>query len=267
MQRLAILVPTMLWCAAAVAAEPGVTECQAALAPPFDDPPAVRSWTPADPQGRAVAAACLGWTEPEFQQMVALAGRFRFDGGADELVARFGDISSLAGLRFWSVLKQRWLVWITRAQAVTGADGAEARPNFTADELRSGRDVYFAEEDSGSSGRVVYRLRIARWRADRVVIEMENVTPVRFMLVELFAPGDLRFGYVVERTAPGRWGFYGLVRTGARASWLAGGHEDGYQNRLAAVFRHIAGIPDDREPPVVRGTVVAPAAGRDGSHG
>ncbi len=237
--------------------------CAASLAPLFADPPAVRSWRPADRDGPALAATCLGWRPDRFQQMVALAGRFRFDDNADALVGRFGDIGSLAGLRFWSVLKQRWMVWITRATAVTGPDGATPRPNFAADELRDGREAFFAEEDTGSSNRVVYRLRVTRWRPDQVVVEVENVTPVRFLLVELFAPGELRFGYVLLRLAPDSWGFYGLVRTGAGANWLASGHEDGYENRLAAVFRHIAGIPSDREPPVVRGQPLMPASERD----
>lgn len=264
--RRLLLAAGLFWWHAAAAAEPSATACATVLAPPFDDPPAVRNWTPADAQGRALANACLGWAEPTFQQMVALAGRFRFDGTADELAGRFGAISSLEGLRFWSVLKQRWLVWITKAQAVTGPDAGQTRPDFAVDELRSQRNVYFAEEDSGSSGRVAYRLRVVQWQPDRLVVEMENVSPVRFMLMELFAPGELRFGYVLQRTGPGSWGFYGLVRTGAGASWLAGGHQDGYENRLAAVFRHIAGIPADREPPVVRGPPAIPAVDRDG-HG
>ena len=86
----------------------------------------------------------------------------------------------------------------------------------------------------------------------RVVIAIENLTPVRFLLVTLFAPGALQSVKFFELVSPGVWGVYLLTRTGEGVRALAGGHEASYVNRAVAIYRHIAGIPTDEEPPAAR---------------
>ena len=113
-----------------------------------------------------------------------------------------------------------------------------------------GADLYFAQEDSRLSGEVIYRLRVLDDGPDRVAIAVENTTSVRYLLVPLFAPGDLRCTSYFERLSPGVWGYYALwgIRAGAQTS----GHEASSINRALAFYRHVAGIPTDQEPPVAR---------------
>ena len=57
----------------------------------------------------------------------------------------------------------------------------------------------------------------------RLVIAIENQTPVRFLLVTLFDPGALQSVEFFDLVSPGVWGFYLLTRTGNGVSALARG--------------------------------------------
>ena len=113
----------------------------------------------------------------------------------------------------------------------------------------SGAALFYAQDDSGSSGSVVYRMRLHALAADRFVLAVDNVDPVRLVVVPLFEPGALKSLYVVERRSPGVWGYYSLGLVGHGASGLAESYPSSFANRAAALYRHIAGIPTDREPP------------------
>jgi hypothetical protein len=114
----------------------------------------------------------------------------------------------------------------------------------------SGADLHLVQDDNRSTGGVVYRMCAREVGPDRLVVETENVGAVRLLLLPLAGPGDLRALHVLDRLGPDEWGYYGLARTGAGASPLAGGREASLANRAAALFRHLAGLPTDRGPPV-----------------
>ena len=211
--------------------------------------PAVRVWT-ADELGIDwLPPACTGWRALAFRILVAAAGRFHFQGGAEELLARFGSVSTLATIRYWSVSDQRWEQLVTSASALRGPDATLRRPDFRIDEMVGGADLYFAQDDNRSTGDVVYRMRVREIDPDRLALEMENVSTVRYLLIPLAGPGDLQSAYFLERRSPDEWAYYNLARTGAGASSLTQGHEASYVNRAAALFRHFAGLPTDQEPP------------------
>jgi hypothetical protein len=215
--------------------------------PAYADPPAVRTWTKTDLQSWS-PPACLGWPREAFQLVVALAAIFRHDGDADALLARFGAISTKRGLRYWSVTDKAWRVLITDAAALDGQ--RRRRPDFTAEEMKSGAELYFEELDNRSSDAVMYRLRVLEASPDRIVVETENVTPIRAFFLTLFPPRSLRATNFVERRGPDTWGFYGLSSNGAEASGLASVSEASYINRAAALYRHFIGVPADRDPPL-----------------
>ncbi|TDH57922.1 hypothetical protein E2C06_35350 [Dankookia rubra] len=196
------------------------------------------------------ASACTGWASPHPILLVTLAGSFRYEGGAPDLLARFGRISSLRGIRYWSVGDRGWRTLVTGAAALDGPVTRRRRTDFAVAEMARGVDLYFAQEDSRSSSEVIYRMRVLESEPDRVAIAVENTTSVRFLLVPLFAPGDLRCTSYLERLSPGVWGYYALwgIRAGAQTS----GHEASSVNRALAFYRHVAGVPTDQEPPVAR---------------
>ena len=217
---------------------------------PFYTPPgtapAIRTWQAPG----WTASACTGWTSARPILLVALAGSFRHEGGVADLLRGIRPISSLRGIRYWSVGDRGWRTLVTGAAALDGPGTRRRRADFAPAEMARGADLYFAQEDSRSSGEVVYRMQVLENGPDRVTIAVENVTSVRFLLVPLFAPGDLHCTFYLERLSPGVWGYYALwgIRAGAQTS----GHEASSVNRALAFYRHIAGIPTDQEPPAAR---------------
>ena len=110
----------------------------------------------------------------------------------------------------------------------------------------------FFEQQDNLFGNVAYRMRIRSASARRLVIEIENAAAVRYLTVTLFEPGQLQSAYFVEQEAPALWSYYAIARSSGRASALLPGHEVSAINRAVALYRHLAGIPGDREPPAAR---------------
>jgi hypothetical protein len=223
----------------------------AAPYPAFAEAPNVRNWRAGDIPAGWAPAACIGWASQRFTVLTALAGRFRFRGGIDDLVARFGAQSAWRGIRYWSVLDKTWNTLITDASALTGGRDGQRRPDFSVAEMKSGAELYFLQQDNRSSNPVVYRMRVTEAEPTRMVVTMENVTAVSLLLFTLFGPGDLQSTYVFEQLAPDTWGYYSL--SGARESYAVIGDQDAsYVNRAAAIYRHLIGIPGDQGPPLAR---------------
>jgi hypothetical protein len=60
-----------------------------------------------------VPPACTGWSA-RTGVLVAVAGQFRYTGTADDILLEAGAISTLKGIRYWSVTekKARELGWL-----------------------------------------------------------------------------------------------------------------------------------------------------------
>jgi hypothetical protein len=193
---------------------------------------------------------CLGWDGPAPTLLVAIAWRLHEPGGAEALLARFGAVSRLRGVRYWSVTDQAWQTLIHDAFAVTDATGTNRRGDFRPEELRPGVPLYSAERDGRSAGAVIYRMRVVERTPERVVVSVVNASPVRAFLVTLFAPGALQVTYFLDRLGPDDWGYFGLW--GVTTGLLTGGHTASSINRAMALYRHFVGIPSDQEPPAAR---------------
>lgn len=199
------------------------------------------SWTP--PQ-------CTGWTEGVSDLLVALAGTFSYVGTADELLNRFGAVSATRGIRYWSVTDKQWRDLVIEAAAIDGPGSKVRRPDFTAQEMKDGRNLFFTQRDTRSSGEVVYKMRVREAGVDRLVLELENVTRVRaFIVMTVFKPGGMKFLYFLQRRASGNWGFYVLL---AANSSYAEGNAASFINRAAAFYRYFTGVPTDGAPPLAR---------------
>jgi hypothetical protein len=229
--------------------------CFAAGHPPYSDPPLIQIWSPQSPNRSAGGAipVCAGIGQGPFKELVALAGRFRYGGDGDGLLARFGAVSRFAGLRFWAIGKQRWDVLIEDAHALNAPYDDGRRPDFRPQEMQPGSDLFFSQEDAGAADPVIYRLHVEEVAPEHILLTVENTNSVRMLLFPIFGSGDLRILYRLEKIAPGEWGFYSVLQLGPGTSVLAENREDSYANRMMAVFRHIAGIPDTLEPPAARG--------------
>jgi hypothetical protein len=162
-----------------------------------------------------------------------------------------GAISSLAGLRYWSTTNHQWQTLIEEAYAVTGAKSPRRRADFAADEVKTGATLYFEQADN-LSGRALFRIDVREASADRLVFEVANATSMKYLLVTLFPAEAMRSLYYLERDGEHGWKYYAITRTAKGASRMTVGHDASWINRSAAYYRHLAGIPADREPPAAR---------------
>jgi hypothetical protein len=196
------------------------------------------------------APDCLKWGAGRTRLAVALAGEFAFSGSLDQLLERAGKVSAHKSIRYWSVTDKAWRALVSDAGVVDGPDGRTLRPDLTPVELVAGRSFHYFEV--GRSGRAIYRLTVLERTAVRFVLASENVTPVRGFLTTAFEPGALQSVTFLERRGPTTWGYYQVIRAADGASAMALGAESSYVNRLAALYRDMAGIPTDGEPPAAR---------------
>jgi hypothetical protein len=190
------------------------------------------SWTP---------PACTHLTAKGDGVLVAVAGSFSFTASADALLARFGAVSALKGLKYWSVTEGGWRTLITHATALEGPDLNRPRPDFSLAEMRSDADLYFAQSENRAGGDVVYRMRVRDFGSNRFVVAIENASPVSRYLVTLFNPGDLASVHFLERRGTGVWGYYGLAWAGDSLVSRLAVPQASYVNRALALYRHFVG--------------------------
>jgi hypothetical protein len=185
--------------------------------------------------------ACLPWRGGQFCMLIALAGTFRHGGDADALLARVGALSKRKGMQYWSVRDKAWRVLIEDAAALAAPQAGQRRADFTPAEMRAGAALYYEETDNRSSTPVVYRMRVLESTSERVVVETENLSPIRAFMVTVFPAGSLRSAYFLERRDAHTWTVYGLSATGGEANSLAAGSAKSYVNRATAFYRYLTG--------------------------
>ena len=112
--------------------------------------------------------------------------------------------------------------------------------------------VYYFEQEDNLTGKAVYRLRLREVSDNRIVFDVENTSPIRYLLLTIFRPADLQTVYFLDRDTQDVWRYYSLVRTGKNANGLAAGKQASSINRAVAMFRRMAGLPTDLEPPAAR---------------
>lgn len=245
---LVALVPARVTAAASVPHPPCGMERLAY--PPPGTPPSIQLWHGGDlERAEWKPAQCLGWPASSPSRIVlVVTGSFRFNGSSSDLLAHSGAISTLLRVRYWSVTDKAWRPLVIDASALSGSDRANRRADFLPSDMASGNLLYYWEDDS-RSGEVVHSMKVREHTPARIVIETENITPVRSFMMTLFPPGALQSVKIVERIAPGVWGVYLISRMADTSSVLAAGLEASYINRAIALYRHTAGIPTDLEPP------------------
>ncbi|MGA2511186.1 MAG: DUF6675 family protein [Candidatus Acidiferrales bacterium] len=167
------------------------------------------------------------------------------------MLRHIGAISELAGMRYWSTTHKQWQTLIVDAYALTDLQPGQRRADFTPDEIKEGKVLYFEQVDN-LSGKAIYRMHIAEASADRIVFDVENVSTMRYLLIPVLHPGEMQSIYFLDRESDNVWRYYSIVRTGKDANGLITGNEASSINRAVAFYRHLAGIPTDQEPPAAR---------------
>ena len=213
--------------------------------PPYPEqgaPPQVRLWHAEELGADWRPPLCTGWGEKRFDQLVALAGRLPTSVAAEDLLEKLSAVSKWIGIRYWSVTRRSCRELIEDAHALAGPEANQRRPDFARNEMVSGKDLYFFEDDNSPGGGAVYRMRLREVTPNRLVLETENVSRIELLLVPLFAPGQLRALYILEREQGNAWTYYSLSGTTAGVNPIARGHDASYVNRALALYAHIAGL-------------------------
>ncbi len=167
------------------------------------------------------------------------------------MLHHIGAISELAGVRYWSTTHKRWQTLITEAHALNDSQSNQRRDDFTTEEMKPGATLYFEQADN-LSGKAVYRMQIAEASPDRIVVNVENVSPLRYFYLTVIPAGETQSIYFLDRESDGVWRFYGIVRIGKNANRMIAGNEASSINRAVAFYRHLVGIRTDVEPPAAR---------------
>jgi hypothetical protein len=228
-----------------------VPPCGSATVPPYPDVnqlPTVKVWDRSDLGRDWTPPACTGWTTPGFTTLVVTVALFPHSSGVEGLRRRIGAISELAGVRYWSTTHKRWQTLIVDAHALPGPVGGQGRKDFSMDEITEGKFLYYQQDDN-LSGKAIYRMHIQSISPDRLVFETENLSIMRYFMLPIFHAGEMQSIYFFERESQDVWRYYSIMRIGANASRLAGGHAASSINRAVAFYRHLAAIPTDQEPP------------------
>ena len=185
---------------------------------------------------------CLAWSG-RFKLVVALGGAVSNAGDANALLARFGAISSMRGMEYFSVTENARRVLLKDAWAVTGPDARERRADFRPDEMKPGADLYFVEVDNRSSEPVTYRMRVLAANDQSLTVETENREAISAMGLKLIPPGALRATYFLGRVDARTWSLYGISATSDAASGLVSLGEASYVNRAKALYEYFSGKP------------------------
>lgn len=206
--------------------------------------PAIESWSKLE----WPATACLAWSDSRYRFVIAIAARIEASDAA-ALRSRLGAVSTTRGLLYWSVTESAWRMLIEDAAALSSAQGGR-REDFAPAELRQGATLYFVEKDNRSEEPVTYAMHVLESKPDRILVETENVTPIKAFLATVFPPGTLRNAYIMTRVDSRTWGFYAISAATERASGFVSLAKTSYENRARVFFAHFAGVAlaHDRPP-------------------
>ena len=90
-----------------------------------------------------------------------------------------------------------------RATSLSGPDSNTPRGDFSAAEIHSGRELYSVAADNRMQKDMVSRLHAKDLGTQRIVLEMTNVSPLRWSTFTLVPAGDMQTLYFLDREPDG----------------------------------------------------------------
>lgn len=217
---------------------------------PLDAPPITQATRALGATEIPAGAGCFDHANSA-TMWVTVSSLVRAPADTDTLIGRFGAISRLASVSYWSTTDQQWRPLVSAAHATIAASSLEPRPDYSPAELIKAEVGYYEVTDNRSSRPVTYLLRLRSDAPGKLVVETSNVSPVKKWGITLFAPGGLDTLYFLNQRSPGVWAYYSITRI-LPNSFLAEGHEKSYINRAVALYRYFTQLPTDAEPPAAR---------------
>jgi hypothetical protein len=177
---------------------------------------------------------CSAMRGHDFELLVRVVATLHGPADIDTMLVRFGAVSRLKGATYWSFTDKQRQVLFKDAFAVDGPEATVPRLDFTAADLRSGRELYFVHSDNRSGKLSAYGMRLVQSTPDTLQLRVENVADLRMYGLTLLAAREMQWSVTLERLGPDRWGYRSLL--GLRTLRLGRAE----QHRLSNLSRSVA---------------------------
>lgn len=246
--RLAALAGGACGARGAWAGGPGV--CGSAPAPAYpavDKPALVQSWLQ-DGRHDGPLPDCTGLRSRDFELIVRVTASFAAPGEISDMLARFGAVSNLKNAQYWSFTDRKRLPLIPECHAIDRLASARPRADFSVAEVKSGAELFYVHSDNRSSTLVPYSMQLVASGADGFQVRIENAAALRYMGFSLVDARDMQWAVAVQRLAPGRWGYVGLLAIRHLGMGRAEQHRLSNLSRAVGMFDLLAGRQTDVEP-------------------
>jgi hypothetical protein len=217
---------------------------------PLNAPPIAQATRVSNGAAPPAGASCFGKSDSAVT-WITVASMIQTSDSRDTFIERFGSVSALSGVQYWSTTEQKWRPLVLSASAIASVNSRLPRADYSLAELVTGEDRFYSMTDSRSGRAVTYRLRLSQSQPTGLVVDIANVDAIKQWGITLYAPGGLHTLYFLQKRAPDILAYYSITRV-LPNSFLAEGHEKSYINRAVAVYRHIVGLRTDAEPPAAR---------------
>jgi hypothetical protein len=238
----------------AAAAEP-LTPCNGNPYPAYAQPgslPTLAYWQVGELPADWVPPACTGWVPRNDRVVFAVAGRFKHEGSFDALLARAGAFSRQTEIRRWNTKKRRWEQQYKASAALKGPDPASRRSDFRPVEFVAGAQLYFVQDAMDSLGPIVHELTVRERSAAQLIMTTRNITKGMVYGLPVINPDGLEGFFMVEHEDGPIWRYYALTRVHLLIPDAMAPPPEDHLNKAVALFRFVAGISTDTEPPALR---------------
>jgi hypothetical protein len=215
--------------------------------PPLNAAPVAQATRALGDRASPAGASCFEKSDSA-ATWITVASIVQTSNNLDAFIERFGSVSTLLAVRYWSTSEQKWRPLVLSASAIASTNATTPRADYSLAELVTGEDRYYSVTDSRSGRAVTYRLRLWLSQPTELVVESANVDAIRQWGITLYDPGGLHTLYFLKKQSSNVWTYYSITRLLPK-SFLAEGHDKSFINRAVALYRHIAGLPTDAEPP------------------
>lgn len=214
---------------------------------PLNSPPVVHAARVSNGAPPPAGAGCFGKTDSA-ATWITVASLVQTSESQSALLQRFGSVSTLLSVQYWSTTDGKWRPLVSSASALVSASTRSSRTDFSLAELLTDEDRYYSMTDTRSGRAVTYRLRVRQSEPAGLVVAISNVDAIKQWGITLYAPDGASSLYLLKKRSPDVWAYYSITRL-LPNSFLAQGHEKSYINRAVALYRHIVGIATNTEPP------------------
>lgn len=210
--------------------------------PGVDQTPVVRIWRDAELKAWQIPA-CLQLPAISPNSLMAAVGRFKTDGGMNDIAGRLAAISDLTKVRYFA-FDEGWKNLYTGAYALPDETGTTKRADFSADDIQTGRVLRFWKEENSALGGIVYRLSIIERTDRRLIYTIVNESAAKALMFTASEPGEFRQYYFLERDQGDIWRYYNIVEARVGAGPFSVSSRS-FQSRAIAHFRQLADYPMD----------------------